>query len=236
MKQFFLVLIITSVCEGAWANMLNGGKQARDEAAAEAIRQGILSAADKAEMLKFINEGRLVPIETGEFFVVEKMEHGYPYVLPETRDFLRRLGVFWLEHCNERLVITSALRPKNSPVNSIDNTVHPTGMAVDIRNYHLSRHCRDWVESKKRWFESAGIIQATKEHRHPHYHLVVYPEQFRSFQSGANQVDGAIYRVRSGDTLGVIAKRFGSSINKLVTLNHLDSPDFLRRGQIILVQ
>lgn len=43
----------------------------------------------------------------------------------------------------------------------------------------------------------------------------------------------ATYRVKSGDTLSRIAQHFGTSVSRLVELNHIQNPDFIYTGQIL---
>lgn len=43
------------------------------------------------------------------------------------------------------------------------------------------------------------------------------------------------YRVRSGDTLGAIASRFGTTVSALVSLNHLPDAGRLSVGQVLLI-
>lgn len=43
------------------------------------------------------------------------------------------------------------------------------------------------------------------------------------------------YTVKSGDTLGVIAKRYGTTVQELVRLNNLANPDSLKVGQVLII-
>ena len=43
------------------------------------------------------------------------------------------------------------------------------------------------------------------------------------------------YRVRRGDTLGRIAKRFGTTVDVLVAMNNVDQPHFIKPGQVLRV-
>lgn len=54
--------------------------------------------------------------------------------------------------------------------------------------------------------------------------------------TGAATTTGSTtYTVQSGDTLGVIARRFGTTIAELVRLNNLANPDALQVGQKLVV-
>ena len=43
------------------------------------------------------------------------------------------------------------------------------------------------------------------------------------------------YRVRRGDTLGRIAKRFGTTVDVLVAMNNVDQPHLIKPGQVLRV-
>ncbi len=45
----------------------------------------------------------------------------------------------------------------------------------------------------------------------------------------------ATYRVQSGDTLGAIAKRFGTSVSALASTNKISNPNVIRVGQVLTV-
>jgi LysM repeat protein len=43
------------------------------------------------------------------------------------------------------------------------------------------------------------------------------------------------YVVKRGDRLGDIAAQFGASVDAIVELNHLDNPDHIEAGQVLLI-
>lgn len=51
----------------------------------------------------------------------------------------------------------------------------------------------------------------------------------------APQAHAAGHRVRSGDTLGKIAARYGTSVSRLVALNHLANPNLIVAGETLRV-
>ena len=52
---------------------------------------------------------------------------------------------------------------------------------------------------------------------------------------GASSTATTSYRVRSGDTLGLIASRHGTSVSAIVALNGLSNPNLIRVGQVLKV-
>jgi LysM repeat protein len=71
--------------------------------------------------------------------------------------------------------VTSLVRPRNrQPWNSDPLSVHPTGMAVDLRISRVSA-CRRWLEDALVDLEDRGVVEAARERVVPHYHVVVFP-------------------------------------------------------------
>jgi len=182
--------------------------------------------------------------------------HGvsYPYARPEVALFLRRLGAQYRAACGEKLIVTSLTRPTtHQPRNASDRSVHPTGMAADLR-YSRSRTCRRWLERVLLGLEGAGVLEATRE-RHPaHYHVAVFPRPYASYvrqlrsraASRATEASSAVasssgvtssavaYRVRPGDSLWTIARRHGTTVARLKRLNGLRGSR-IYRGQLLEV-
>jgi LysM repeat protein len=46
---------------------------------------------------------------------------------------------------------------------------------------------------------------------------------------------GRRYRVKSGETLGSIAKRFGTTVKKLAALNKIADPRYIKIGQVLII-
>jgi LysM repeat protein len=77
-------------------------------------------------------------------------------------------------------VVTSATRPATrQPANSVAQSVHPTGMAVDLRK--PSGKCLRWLRATLLDLEEAGVVDATEEFRPPHFHVAVYPTSYARY-------------------------------------------------------
>ncbi len=100
----------------------------------------------------------------------------FSYARPEVKTFLEQLSCAYHAACGEPLVVTSLVRPiSRQPWNASPISVHPTGMAVDLRR--SDRHgCRQWLESTLLALEGEGMIEATRERWPPHYHVAVFPD------------------------------------------------------------
>src|SRR5690606_4402484 len=78
----------------------------------------------------------------------------------------------------EKLVVTSLTRPASSqPRNSHALSVHPTGMAVDLRISQRAAS-REWLENTLLSLEADGLLDVTRERNPPHYHVALFPEAY----------------------------------------------------------
>lgn len=184
----------------------------------------------------FAEQGWLVPIKSTRSYVV-KGDVSFPYARPEVALFAQRLGSQYKAACGEDLVVTSLTRPANrQPRNASDRSVHPTGMALDIR-YPWNQACRRWLERVLVSLEQQGVIEATLERRPRHYHVAVFPRQYAAYveQLAARGIGGPQlqeYRVRRGDSLWKIARSHGTTVDELREVNGLRNSR-IYAGQII---
>ncbi|HEV8631300.1 MAG TPA: DUF5715 family protein [Thermoanaerobaculia bacterium] len=122
----------------------------------------------------YVRRGLLVPMRgNDDYFIHPDVRH--TAARPEVKVFVERLASQYREACGEKLVVTSLVRPRNhQPWNSDPLSVHPTGMAVDLRISNVSQ-CRRWLEHALLDLEDQGVIEAARERVIPHYHIVVFP-------------------------------------------------------------
>jgi hypothetical protein len=105
----------------------------------------------------------------------------FPYLQPAVKLFVERLASQYHAACGQKLVVTSAVRPSSGqPRNAHALSVHPAGMAVDLRVSDRAS-CRDWLESSLLGLERNGVINGIREFHPPHYHVAVYPEQYLAY-------------------------------------------------------
>lgn len=204
-----------------------------------------------------IERGRFVRLTPSADVAIHRVS--YPYVTATTKLFVQRLGAQYRDACGEALVITSALRPdSDQPSNSTERSVHPTGMAIDLRRPQKAS-CLRWLRTTLLALEKRGVIEATEERRPPHFHVAVFPEPYGRYVGGqaaarladadaeveaeparrvtmaSTRAAGPVrYEVRRGDTLWHIARRYNTTIAELRSLNKLRSST-LRPGQTLLV-
>jgi len=158
----------------------------------------------------------------------------YPFVRASTRTFVGRLAEQYRDVCGEPLEVTSAVRPASrQPSNSVEQSVHPTGMAVDLHKPEGPK-CRQWLRETLLDLEGAGVLEATEEHGPPHFHVAVYPTpykryvadragpvQTKSVASSQSAAGGTVYRVRRGDTLWDIARTHDTTAEAIRSANGL---------------
>ncbi len=134
---------------------------------------------DAAEVKRLADAGYLQRVKPTDDFRLANVSH--PYARPEVVTFIERLSAQYREACNERLVVTSLTRPVgNQPSNAHKLSVHPAGMAVDLR---ISRDadCRAWLEGTLLALESRSVLDVTRERNPPHYHIAVFPGAYSAY-------------------------------------------------------
>lgn len=176
---------------------------------------------------RFVKAGYLVPVRANRYFDLHGVS--FPYAREETRTFILRLSEQYRRACGEKLVVTSLTRPlSRQPNNASSRSVHPTGMAVDIRRTN-NMTCRSWLESVLLSLEKAGVLDATRESRPPHYHIALFPRPYARYvadlATNANtrlaSADALDYQVRRGDSLWDIARDHGTTVDRLREENDL---------------
>ncbi|MDB4884930.1 MAG: Peptidase [Gemmatimonadetes bacterium] len=119
-----------------------------------------------------IAAGRLVPL-TGDSTYELTRGVGFSYATREAKQFVTAFAPQYLYACGTPLTVTSAARPMSrQPHNANPHSVHPTGIAVDIRRPPPGP-CLNWVRGALAQLESRGIVEATEEHHPVHLHVAV---------------------------------------------------------------
>jgi LysM repeat protein len=199
---------------------------------------GVKSAAE---------QGRFVRLTGNADYRLNAVSH--PYATATTRTFVERLGAQYHASCGEPMVVTSAIRPMASqPSNSSDWSVHPTGIAVDLRK--PTGRCLTWLRKTLLSLEQRGVLDGTEEKHPPHFHVVVFPAAYDAYVEslgGASRSETAArkaaakttvagprialatvarmpattrkYRVKKGDSLWSIAKRYDTTVDTIKRLN-----------------
>lgn len=135
-----------------------------------------------SELRELVRKGRLVHLSTTRSYVVDNVS--YPYARPAVKLFIERLAAQYKAATGERLVITSLTRPRSrQPHNASALSVHPAGMAVDLR-IPASKRNRAWLERTLLSLEDRAVLDVTRERHPPHYHVAVFPIQYERYVAG----------------------------------------------------
>lgn len=192
---------------------------------------------DTAQRLRyFAEQGWLVRVRSNHDFRLHAVS--FPYARPEVALFIERLGKQYRDACGEQLVVTSLTRPTTrQPRNASDRSVHPTGMAIDLRYSH-NRQCRDWLEGVLLSLERGGILDVTRERYPRHYHVAVFPEPYARYveritnRSEIRLGERMAYEIQVGDSLWEIARQHGTTVDEIQTVNGIDGNQ-IYAGQVI---
>lgn len=237
------------------ATFLRGSKASVQRMYDQARDHRLTFYENSAQLREAIGLGRLDQLDGNDDYRLHQVS--FPYVVSSTRVFVERLASQYRTACGEQLVVTSATRPESrQPSNSTEKSVHPTGMAVDLRK--PSGRCLSWLRSTLVALEKAGVLEATEEHHPVHFHVAIFPLQYTSYlgdqlemrvasatpepvrtREPARQVERRRaaerrYRVQSGDTLWHLARRYGTTVAQLRSLNHLRSST-IKPGQTLVL-
>lgn len=224
------------------AQSLRGSQASMERQNGQAVRHDFTFLSNSAHVSRFVDLGLLVPLGGNANYELNRVS--FPYARPEVRTFVQRLSRQYRRACGEKLVVTSLTRPTTrQPRNSSDLSVHPTGMAVDLRRSN-SRACRSWLEDVLLSLERGGVLEATRERRPPHYHVALFPQQYSQYVAGrmvderraaevvASRDETVRYEVRRGDSLWTIAEAHGTTVTQLRSANRL-SGSRIYAGQVL---
>lgn len=234
------------------AQTLKGSRASMERQYQEAVNLGYTFMKTSSAVTKFVESGYLVRVSSNGHFELHNVS--YPYVRPAVKTFVERLGSQYFAACGEKMTVTSLTRPiDKQPANAAQDSVHPTGMAVDLRIPQAGK-CRSWLESTLLELESTDVLDVTRERNPPHYHVAVFPQSYERYVAGVSARPAAVatpaasaptpvviataaevetnreYVVRRGDTLSEIATKTGASVAQLRSANGLRG-DMLKIGQ-----
>jgi hypothetical protein len=246
-----LLCTLAAVAGDAGAQTLRGSRASVNRMYSQAHKHDLTFYRTARGVRGAAEDGKLVRLSGNDDYRLAGVE--YPYALSTTRTFIRRLAAQYHEACGERLVVTSAVRPTTYRlINSVEKSVHPAGMAVDIRKPQRAG-CLGWLRETLLHVESEGAIEATEERRPPHFHVAVFPRQYLAYIGGSPDTrpqvsrregrsassprrggGAATYRVRQGDSLWAIARRHNTSVSRLKEANDMRSSRVLP-GQVIKI-
>ncbi len=234
LKIAFLITVVFILGSAVQAQSLKGSTASMARQNQQAINYGYSFLKTSQSVNSMVSSGYLLKV-TGDRNV-DLHDVSFPYARPAVKLFIDRLSAQYRNTCGEKLTVTSLVRPINrQPANAANNSVHPTGMAVDLRIPSKGR-CRSWLEKTLLSLEATNVLDVTRERRPPHYHVAVFTQSYEQYvaallNSPAQSVQGyQEYQVRRGDSLWIIASRTGSSVSQIQVANNL-SGNLIKPGQ-----
>jgi LysM repeat protein len=172
-------LMITVGSSAAAAQSLSGSRAAMRRQNSVAQKQDLTFLRNSSQVRRFIASGLLVRLPGNANYEVGRVS--FPYARPAVKTFIERLSGQYRAACGEKLVVTSLTRPlSRQPRNAHELSVHPTGMAADLR-ISRKKKCRSWLESTLKDLEAERVLDATRERRPAHYHVAVFPAAYDGY-------------------------------------------------------
>jgi LysM repeat protein len=243
--SLFVAAALTLAAQPSRAQTLRGSPSSVDRMYQQARAHDLTFYRTATGVRGGARDGDLVRMSGNADYRLAGVSH--PYALSITRTFVQRLARQYRQTCREQLVITSAMRPTSLRLaNSVDRSVHPTGMAIDIRRPN-SRRCLDFLRETLLRLEREGVLEATEERRPPHFHVAVFPRPYRRYigdgdEAPAEQRSASrpaaprrdTYRVRQGDSLWEIARRHNTTVDRLRVANDMRTNRIVA-GQVLII-
>ena len=159
----------------ASAQSLRGSHSSVNLMYRRAVRGGLDFYETSSQVQRAVVRGELVALRSNANYVVSNVRA--PYVRPQTKAFVANLAAGYRRACGAPMVVTSATRPMSRKLaNSSSLTVHPTGIAVDLRR--PSGKCLTWLRRTLLAAERRGAIEATEERYPAHFHVAVLPVRY----------------------------------------------------------
>ena len=137
-----------------------------------AVDHGLTFYRTPSDIDQAVAAGKLVQL-TGDSTYELSRGVGFSYATKEARQFVLYFAPQYHAACGTPLMVTSAARPTSrQPRNANPYSVHPTGIAIDIRRPPAGA-CQKWLRGALAQLEDQGFVEATEE-RHPvHVHVAV---------------------------------------------------------------
>jgi hypothetical protein len=237
------VALLASTPHAGAAQSLRGSLASVERMYDQAVHDGLTFYETSSAVRWAAARGELVQLRSDRGYEMHRV--AFPFVRPATLAFVERLADDYDQVCGETLVVTSGVRPETrQPANSSQRSVHPTGMAIDLRR--PQGFCLTWLRRTLLDLESQGVVEATEEHHPAHFHVAVFGDEYQRYAAAHNEphatamilaranTGGREYKVRPGDSLWSIAQQHDTSVRELIALNRLGQTK-IRPGQVLII-
>ena len=234
---------------------LRGGRASLDRQNQAAQILGARKLRTPKQIKLAVKSGKLVRVKPTKHLQLANVS--FPFAHPKLKRLLTDISQRYHQWCKAPLVVTSLTRPQNKqPRNASSRSVHPAGIAADLRLPWKS--CRRWLERYLLELEAAGVIEATRERRPPHFHITLAPRGAKGLRASAIKKVSAkssksrrvkkhrirqnkglrsrkIHIVRSGDTLWDLAMKYRTTVKEIRRVNQLPRRHTLQIGQALKI-
>lgn len=168
-----------------------------------------------ADVRRLVDAGKLLPVKATSDYTLSGVS--YPYTRPEVLSFIEHFAASYRAATGDRLVVTSLTRPlKEQPRNAHVLSVHPAGMAVDLR-VPANDDDRAFLEHALLSMEKAGMLDVTREHHPSHFHIAVFAPKFAPYAALLDSVTAVEKATR-------LARQRADSIAKAGTVARREPP------------
>jgi hypothetical protein len=171
---FFSALL--APLSASFAGELAGSPASMEEQHAVAVESDYTFLRKPADVEHLVELGRLVMVEGGAEYSLSDVS--FPFARAEVRAFVESLAADYHDAFGARLVVTSLTRPLAlQPANAHELSVHPAGMAADLR-VPADPAQRRWLEARLLALEDSGAVDVTRELHPAHYHVAVFAARY----------------------------------------------------------
>ena len=185
----------------AHAGTLRGSSSSMKQQHEIAVDEDLTFSRKASQIKHLVDSGGLVAVEGNQDFSLSRVS--FPYARPEILLFIQHLAARYHADNGEKLIVTSLVRPTDlQPRNAHKLSVHPAGMAVDFRIPSTASE-RSWLEKALLGLENAGVLDVTREHNPPHYHVAVFPAEYVAY-AAEHEKDEAATKPLDLSTIQVI--------------------------------
>lgn len=162
---------------------LRGSRASMERQNQVAKHYDLVFAVTPADVARMERDGALIRMQGNDDY--ELASHvRWPVARRETRLFIERLAAAYRAATGEKLVVTSLTRPvTRQPPNAHELSVHPAGVAIDLRVPRRSA-TRHWIEKTLLALEEQGLLDVTREYHPPHYHVALFPDAYMDHVEG----------------------------------------------------
>jgi hypothetical protein len=170
----------------AKASDLKGSPASMMRQHAMAVEEDYPFLRTAADVQRLVDAGQLVPVKSTADYTLSGVS--FPYTRPEVLSFVQHFAAAYHIATGDRLVITSLTRPlAKQPRNAHALSVHPAGMAVDLR-VPRSAEDRQFLENALLSMEKEGLIDVTRELHPSHFHIAVFAPTFAPYAARLDSV------------------------------------------------